>query len=584
VRVSALSSVALCAALGLVNGMAPAWARSPVVIEGADEATRRAILDLLPDRDRPATQFEAERIAEEAAARATAWLRSEGYYAAQVTPQTSDNPVSARLVIAPGRRFRFDAPQLSFDGAAPDDAARSAASDALQAVRADAPARAQAVLSAEAAALAALQRAGYADAAIGERRVVVDHASGRVAADFHFSAGALARLGDVRGEPVGVFHPGFIRSLRNWRVGDVYAPERLARLRRDLTATGAVSRAATRLDPPNADGVRDVVLEVEPAKRNAYEVGFGYSTTEGAGVEVQWTRRNFTRRADSLALAATLGEMSQSISATLTRPHAAGLGHALSFGVSGSRDQTEAYTRDGVALFASVEAATRLRLGRSYGLRLAADAYDNLPNATVLSGFADIRRDTTNFSLDPRAGSILELRVEPTISNADAATTAFVRATAEARGYRSYGAEQRLTLAGRLRAGWLEPVSGSADDAPADRRFYAGGGGSVRGYAYNSIYPHERDALGLTPGGQGLFEVSGEARWRFDGRWGAAAFVDGGNAFDQWRDAASLRWGAGVGVRYDLGFAPLRIDIAFPLNHHQTSTDYALYISVGQAF
>jgi translocation and assembly module TamA len=253
-------------------------------------------------------------------------------------------------------------------------------------------------------------------------------------------------------------------------------------------------------------------------------------------------------------------------------------------GVSTSREETEAYTRQGVALFASVDAAPRLRLGHSYGLRLAADEYDNLPNATVLSGFADIRRDTTNFSLDPYTGSILELRAEPTISNADAATTAFVRATAEARGYRSLGSEQRWTLAARLRTGWLQPVSGDANDAPADRRFYAGGGGSVRGYAYNSIYPHERDALGLTPGGQGLVEVSGEARWRFNGRWGAAAFVDGGNAFDHWRDAADLRWGAGVGVRYDLGFAPLRVDVAFPLDHHQTSTTYALYISVGQAF
>jgi translocation and assembly module TamA len=405
-----------------------------------------------------------------------------------------------------------------------------------------------------------------------------------VSADFHFAVGALARLGDVRAEPADVFHPGFVRSLRNWRKGEVYTPEHLARLRRDLTATGAVSRVATRLDPPDADGVRDVVLDVEPAKRNAYELGFGYSTTEGAGIEAQWTRRNFTHRADSLALATTLGQMSQSVNATLTRPDAAGLGHALSFGIAAARDDTEAYTRNGVAVFASVDAATRLRFGHSYGLRLAFDAYDNLPNATVLSGFADIRRDTTDFTLDPRAGSILELRTEPTISNSDAATISFVRATAEARGYRSYGAEQRLTLAGRLRTGWLAPVSGSANDAPADRRFYAGGGGSVRGYAYNSIYPHERDDLGLTPGGQGLTEVSGEARWRFDGRWGAAAFIDGGNAFDTWRDAADLRWGAGVGVRYDLGFAPLRVDVAIPLNHHETGNAYALYISVGQAF
>src|SRR5262249_957527 len=136
----------------------------------------------------------------------------------------------------------------------------------------------------------------------------------------------------------------------------------------------------------------------------------------------------------------------------------------------------------------------------------------------------------------------------------------------------------------RARMGWMEALIGDADHAPADRRFYAGGGGSVRGYPYNSIYPLERDALGLTPGGQGLLEGSIEARWRFSERLGAAAFVDGGNAFDNWGAASDLHYGVGVGLRYNLGFAPLRVDLAFPLDHEFTAADYALYISVGQAF
>lgn len=570
-------------ALSLVAGAEPAWARSPVSIEGSDENTRKAILDLLPDRERPTSLFDAERIAEEAAARAIAWLRSEGYYDAVVTPQASENPISARLEITLGQRYRFSAPQLTFEGDAPNDAAHVAVAEALSAVRADAPARSGDVLAAEAAALAALQNAGYADAAVGERRVIVDHAMQRVSTDFHFTADSLVRLGSVRAEPDNVFRPGFIRSLRNWREGAVYTPDNLTRLRRDLTGTGAVSRAATRLAAPDPNGLRDVVLEVEPAKRNAYELGFGFSTTEGAGVDAQWTRRNFTGRADSLTVATTLGQNLSNASVTWTQPHAAGLGHALTLGVSGAHEDTEAYTRDGVALFASVDAAPRIQFGRSYGVRLAADTYDNLPNATVLSGFVDLKQDNTDFSLDPRAGSILEVRAEPTVS-VDGGTTAFIRATAEGRGYYSLGTDQRLTFAGRLRAGWLEPFVGDADDAPADRRFYAGGGGSVRGYPYNSIYPLERDTLGLTPGGQGLFEGSIEARWRFDGRLGAVAFIDGGNAFDSWGDAADLHYGIGIGMRYDLGFAPLRIDLAFPLDHEFTNTDYALYISVGQAF
>jgi translocation and assembly module TamA len=580
---------AFVAALGLGAGQQPAWARSPVVLEGADETTRKAILDLLPDREAPTSLFEAERIAEEAAARATAWLRSEGYYAGTVTPQANENPVSARLVIAPGQRFRFAAPQLSFVGEAPDANALAGVRRAIAQVGENAPARAGAVLEAEASALDALRENGYADAAPGERRVVVDHATAQVRAEFQFNVGAAARLGRVRAEPDTLFRRGFVEDLQSWETGAAYSPEALARLRRDMSATGAVSRAGARLAAPDASGVRDVILEVEPARRNAYELGFGYSTTEGLGVEAQWTRRNVTRRADALTISANLGEIQQKLGIELARPHAAGLGHTVRFGASAEREAPEAYTREGVALYASVDASNRVRIGRSYGLRLSFDSYDDLASggvvsdAVVLSAIAGIRNDTTEFSLDPRDGSIVDLRIEPSVSAGDA-TLGFVRATAEGRAYESFGRDNELTLAARLRGGWLEAVAGNADDVPPDRRFYAGGGGSVRGYAYNSIYPAERDALGLTPGGQGLLEGSLEARWRFAARWGAAAFVDAGAAFDDWSEAGDLSWGVGVGARYDLGFAPLRVDVAFPLDREENGDDYAHYLSIGQAF
>ncbi len=578
---------ALCAALGVAAGPPAAWADTSVVIEGADEDMREAIVDLLPDRDEPTTLFEAERIAEEAAARALVWLRSEGYYGATVTPEATEEPARARLVIAPGPRFGFAAPQLTYLDAPPDPDADTRARDAVALVRAGAPARAAAVLEAEAAAVSALQQAGYPDAAAGERRVVVDHADTSVTPAFQITAGARARLGEVRAEPDTLLRPSYVRSLRNWEEGELYSPEALALLRRNLSSTGAVSRVATRLEPPDENGVRAVVLEVEPAKRNAYEFGVGYSTIDGLGVEAEWTRRNFTRRADALTLALQVGDLQQEASVRLSRPHAAGLGHTANFGASAEREDIEAYTREGVSLFASVDASPRLRLGRSYGVELAADHYENIASGPtdviILTGFANLRHDTTEFSLDPRDGSIVELRVEPAISGGDS-TLGFVRGTAEGRVYESFGREDSATLAARIRTGWLAAVSGDADDVPPDRRFYAGGGGSVRGYEYNSIYPLERDVLGLNPGGQGLLEGSIELRWRLNERWGVTGFIDAGTAFDDWSEAGDLSYGVGFGARYNLGFAPLRVDVAFPLDDEFASDDFALYISLGQAF
>lgn len=556
-------------------------------IDGADHDTRRAILDLLPDRDAPQSLFDAERIGEEAAARALAWLRSEGYYGATVTPEATENPPAARLVIELGPRFTFDAPQVSYEATPPNAEATHAADEAIATVRRRDPARAEIVLQAEGAALAALQSNGYADAAALDRRVVVDHASAQVSTQFRFNAGELARLGGVRTEPNTVLRQGFVNDLQNWETGATYSPQALARLRRDLTSTGAIALASTSLAPPDENGLRDVVINIEPAKRNAYELGVSYSTTEGAGVQAEWTRRNLTGRADSLTVGATLAEMQQGVNVSLTRPHAAGLGHAATWGASADREQLDAYTRQGVALFASVDASTRLRTATSYGVRLSADEYDDVVgtvrDAVVLSGFGDWRHDTTQFTLDPRDGAITEFRLEPSVSTGDQ-TLGFIRATAEGRIYESVGANDRLTFAARARAGWLEAVSGDPDNVPPDRRFYAGGGGSVRGYEYNSIYPQERDTLGLTPGGQGLLEGSAEARWRFDDRWGAAAFVDAGTAFDDWSEATDLSWGVGFGARYNLGFAPLRIDFAVPLDEDESKSDFAVYISLGQAF
>jgi translocation and assembly module TamA len=586
-RALPLVPAAFVAALALTAAPRDASADSPVVIQGVDEDMGKSIGDLLPDRDRPTSLFDAERIAEEAAARAMIWLRSEGYYGATVTPEAREEPLEARIVIEAGPRFSFDAPNISYAGEAPDAEAVSAVEQAIGAVRADAPARTEVVLTSEAAALAALQHAGYADAAIEPRRVVVDHATSRVAADFRFAPGERARLGAVRAEPDDLFRPRYIAHLRNWDEGELYSPDALTRLRRDLSSTGAVSVASTRLGPVNPDGTRDVILNVEPARRNAYEVGVAYSTTEGLGDEAEWTRRNLTRRADSLTVGATLAELQQGVSANWARPHAFRLGHTLNIGASGIHEDLAAYSRQGVAIYASVDASPRVRVGTSYGIRLSVDQYDetsgDIRDATLFSGFAAVRNDSTDQRLDARDGSIVELRLEPSISSGDE-SLGFVRAIADGRIYESFGENDHLTLAARVQTAWLEAVAGDPDHVPPAQRFYAGGGGSVRGYEYNSIYPHERDALGLTPGGQGLLEGSFEARYRFNARWGAVAFVDGGAAFDDWSEAGDLRWGVGAGVRYDLGFAPVRVDVAVPLDPEEAGADYALYVSLGQAF
>jgi translocation and assembly module TamA len=585
-RFSPLAFALPAAALALAATATVAVAATPVKIEGVDDDTRDAIQRVLPDRDEPQSLFDAERLAEEAAERARAFMRSEGWYAATVEAVAEEAPPRALVRIAPGARFTFAEPLVAFEGAI-DDVSTAAVRKEIARAAAGNPARAADVIAAEAAAVAALRARGYANARALPRRSVVDHATTRMTSQFQFAVGDRLRLGAVTVDPPGALQPAFAARAANWKPGDYYDPEKLQRLRRDLASTGAFAVVGTKLaTQANAEGLTDVIVTLEEAKPRVLEVGVGWSTTEGFGVEAEWTRRNVTHRADALVLKTVLGEEQQSLTAELTRPNAFGPGRAAQFSAGVSHDETGPFARNGVFVSSAVNAADRLRYAISYGVTASADFYsqaEGVENAYVLAAFGEVRRDETDTPLDARRGYLLQLRAEPSVSTGDA-TVAFVRAVAQARAYHTFNGADRFTLAARTRLGWVEPIVGDDNDLPLDRRFYAGGGGSVRGYAFNSIFPDVATGTGVAPGGRGLLEVSGEARARFTQRIGAVAFVDGGAAFQNLDDAGEMRWGVGVGARYDLGFAPLRFDIATPIDPRPGDSKLAFYVSIGQAF
>jgi translocation and assembly module TamA len=156
-----------------------------------------------------------------------------------------------------------------------------------------------------------------------------------------------------------------------------------------------------------------------------------------------------------------------------------------------------------------------------------------------------------------------------------------LRATAEGRAYFGFGDHDKFVLAGRVKAGAL--LGPSLDEIPPDKLFFAGGGGSVRGYAFKSI--GVAGPGGTVTGGRYLLEASAEARMRINDSFGAVAFVDGGYvAADSFPGIQDLRVGAGVGLRYYTGLGPLRLDLAVPLNKRPGDPNYALYLGLGQAF
>ena len=138
-----------------------------------------------------------------------------------------------------------------------------------------------------------------------------------------------------------------------------------------------------------------------------------------------------------------------------------------------------------------------------------------------------------------------------------------------------------MILAGRVSAGTI--VGADLFDIPPQRRFYVGGGGTLRGYNYQSASP--RDARGNIIGGRSFFTASAEARIKVTDTVGIVPFVDMGSAFrSEVPDLGDLRYAVGLGLRYYTGIGPVRFDVAVPLNPQKGDGDYGIYLSLGQAF
>ena len=191
-------------------------------------------------------------------------------------------------------------------------------------------------------------------------------------------------------------------------------------------------------------------------------------------------------------------------------------------------------------------------------------------------------RDGTNDLLDPTEGTRMKLSVTPYFATVERDIN-FTVFEAEASAYFGLGKDDRVVPALRLRTGSI--AGAETLDIPITKRFFAGGGGSIRGYEFQKAGP--LDADGHPTGGRSVLETGFELRWRVTDRIGIVPFVEGGNVYDDRTPdfGEDLFWAAGLGLRYFTIAGPIRLDVAFPLNRRDGIDDeFQIYVSLGQAF
>ncbi|HET9641175.1 MAG TPA: BamA/TamA family outer membrane protein [Allosphingosinicella sp.] len=577
---------------------AAAERRYAVRIEGLDadtEAALRLPFDSLSTLGRsakdPANAAQIDRRAREDADLLAELLRARGYYDALVRTRVEAAAAGGEVVVTleaePGPLYRFSEVSLPGIDSAGEDG--SALREAFG-VAANEPVDAARVTAGEAALRIELGKRGYAFAEIGEMDIVLDHETRTAALTLPVDPNGSRQFGRIRVEGRPLFGARHIQRIARWKPGAPYEASLVEDLRRALIATGLVSTVAIRPVAGEGESV-DLAVSLERAPMRTVAGQAGYGTGEGIRIEASWQHRNLLPPEGAVTFRGVVGTQEQLVGAVLRRNNFLRRDQVLTAQVAVSHIDRAAYDARTTILSGAIERQTNLIWQKKWtwsaGAELVATDERDVDLASGMTRRrtffigalpASLSYDGSNDLLDPTVGYRLALRLSPEAS-LQSGTFGYARTQIDGSFYQPF--TPTVTLAARVRLGTI--LGAGRDRIAPSRRFYAGGGGSVRGYGFQRLGP--RDPVFDDPiGGRSLTEFAVEARIRF-GNWGVVPFVDGGNIstsplpkFD------NLRFGAGVGIRYHTRFGPIRVDVGTPLNPRSGDSRIAVYVSLGQAF
>ena len=606
-------SAAFLLAVALVSGPLQARTANIVLSVTGDEAMGADLKRLVEtfEKEQPLTGDSLSLLqgAQAVLARVNSALRSRGFYDGEVRASVDGRPVAdaaaldaidaqpdaAQIPIAmtvdTGPRYRLGivAIRPAGENVSLADVDRSRIGLAV-----GDPADAAAIIAAQDKVVGELRKQGYALAS-AKREVVVDHATRQAEVTYIVAAGPPAKMGPVSFSGTNKVNTTFLQLRVPFSEGEPYDPAKIELLRGRLTSLGVFN--AVRIKPATAlDANGELPIDVDLTDRLPRSFGFGmsYETQLGFAVNGFWTHRNLFGQAESLRLSGEINHIGQgqaiidtgfAFRAAFRKPDWWLAGQDARLDAAARREVLAAYTRSAVifggGIDRTISPAWQVRAGLSAEYaRITRNGITQL--YTMLGVPATVLLNKANSDLEPTHGYRLQLDMTPWVDFGNGGDF-FTIMRLTGRSYFDLAEPGRTVLATRASFG-TEPAL-SIGGIPPDKLFYAGGGGSVRGFVYQSAGP--RDAFNNPLGGASVVEGSVELRQRIGEAFGAVAFVDAGSAYPDYLPNFSLfapRVGAGAGVRYYTDFGPIRFDVGLPLNRRSGDPPFGIYVSLGQAF
>lgn len=413
---------------------------------------------------------------------------------------------------------------------------------------------------------------GYFDAELERHRVEVTRSQHAADIGLRWISGPRYKLGAVRfeGQPL---RAGVLDPLVPWKRGEPYDEAQLLALQQSLSDTDYFAGISLAPQPDRAvDGEVPVLVTLVPAKRSVYRFGLRYGTDAGAGVDARVERRWLNQRGHKVLVDVGLAQKASHLVAQYRIPGFGWLDGWYALALDLRQEEIDGLTSEYATL-----AATRSGRWRGWellaGVNFRRERFDTVDArrqdfATLLYPSLWGRWKQGDDVNTPRRGRALTLELRGG-AQALGSDVDFLQARAEGRYIRALSGDNRVLLRAELGSTW----SNRFDAFPPSMRFYAGGDRSVRGYGYKEIGETERDRI---TGGRHLAVASVELEHMFTPVWGAAVFVDAGDAFDT-RFEAQL--GIGAGLRWRSPVGPVRVDLAHGLG--EDGDGLRLHVNIG---
>jgi translocation and assembly module TamA len=424
--------------------------------------------------------------------------------------------------------------------------------------------------------------------------VVADHRTRLLEAEVRLNPGPRLRFGRLQIEGEERMREGRVRKIAGLPEGETFSETELRKAEARLRRTGIFASVSLvedeEITAPDLLGITAKIVEQKPRR---YSVGFEVASLDGIALTGSWLHRNLLGGGERLGVKGEVTNVGSSESgidygleitldrpATLTPDTTAGL--ILSF----DREDEIDYSFDAVEFGLKFSHVFSETLTGSIGIAYAREDGDD-PGGEFsfrsLSLPIDLTWDRRDVANNPTKGFYLDATVKP-FAGFDS-TGSGTRATLDGRVFRSLGEPGRIVIAARAQAG---AVFGSALlETPRDELFFSGGGGTVRGQPYRSLGVSISRGFGsqFLIGGKYFLAGSLELRAKITDKIGVVGFYDWGSiGLDDFTgDLSESHSGAGLGLRYDTGFGPIRLDVAAPTSG-TTGEGVQFYVGLGQAF